>query len=285
MDIFRILIPKNVRADLGLFEYQNQIISQHYEHYNTLEKIEDAFKNIEDNKVEEVLTYSAYLYEEEEKRTQQVESKGTLLAGFAGTILSVVLAAFAVFLSSTDIQTLSLFRLLGIIISVLVLISLILSIVFSTRVLAIRSFSKPNPKRIFDFTSKSVTDVKKRRFAEFFYSFMVNQYANDRKVDNLKYAIRCFRLSLTFVIVLIVFVSVYSTFPALQSETMMSLPTEAFLQPTVHQVTDTLEQSPSFSNSDTATATSRTPQGMSSLTPQSTLTGTSFSVAPTSTPD
>lgn len=163
-------------------------------------------------KVEEALSFCKDIFERENSRGEAIENKATILAGFSGTAAAAIIAILALFFQSSEGLSKGPVIYLSLVFLFLIILTLVISIKFSLRVIAIRAYRHPDPNTIFKLSNKSVEEVKKRRAASYFESYAHNQYTNSRKVDAFRCARSYFGLAMCLTILVMLLLCIYIAF-------------------------------------------------------------------------
>jgi len=240
----------------------------------TLAETRDMFGGLrEEEKLDDAIEYCASLLKREGDRADKIESKAFTLIGITG-IATGFITGFAGLLLDRGKITSTWVLIPAAVLYILVVISLMWTIFLAVKVVAIGDyrFTYPSATDIFRLSDASLGYVKRERAVSLFYSFAQNVQVVNRKATYLGGAQLWFRNSITLLLVLTLFLALYTPFQPLSPATGVPVPTTgqtATVQPTTAP-TDT----PRPTSTPTAVVLTNTPTTIPTVTIQPSPTTT-----------
>lgn len=206
--------------------------------YDSLSEIRTGFSNLSSAQVKNrVSAFSLRLFESENNRQEVVESKATVLAGFAGTTTAALLALFAFLLDadqlrllgSTDSGKIALFTL--VVLATLVIVFLVVSIFMSIRAISPRGYQSPHPKIVMPKGRLTEDELRAEEAAQYLISYLRNVVTNSQKLNALSCAIVYFKAAMATLILIAAILGLYAiavgsgSIPIQSGATLTSTPT------------------------------------------------------------
>ncbi len=213
-DFARRFIPRVIRNNYCIFPDKPRTVAEYSPDLDGIDKIRSRMAPIRGaKKIDATLDYCKGVYLDEESRRSLVESKATILAGFSATSTAGILALFGILLSSERFwQILTLARFASIALIILILLMLAGCTLSSIRALAISTYHRPNPRDIFELSTKSLDEVKKERATSYFHAYMQNHFTNSRKIDSFRCGLSYFRNAIICLGILVPVIGIYGAY-------------------------------------------------------------------------
>lgn len=224
------LIPQKLKDQLWIFQNDSQPpIAEIY----TQEKwigtgnkdkhlifIESLLSDITDkSKIDTVVSYSKEFYEAENERQTVVESKASILLGFAGTLAAIFIGVLTFLFDSQIYQSSHIaFKVLILIILFSIISFLGICIVLAMNILGSWVYHQLNIKTILKINSKAIVKYQSDIAARYIYASINNNAINNRKYNNYIYSQIFLTISIFLVLLLSCLSSVYFTFSSVAND-------------------------------------------------------------------
>jgi hypothetical protein len=163
----------------------------------SVDEVSSSFLELEDDdKLEEALDFSKWLFDREEQTTKTLESKATTLTGFAGVAVALVLG-LATFLLNPNILPSTHVLVPMLALYVLVVYCFVRTILCALIVNSVGpryTFKHPSSRDILSLRSDTPRQIRRQRAVDFFDSYANNRAINRDKAGYLISAQRAFAI-------------------------------------------------------------------------------------------
>jgi len=223
----------------------------------TLSEIRDKFGDLQEKeKLDDAIEYCTGLLKREEDRSDKVESKAFTLIGITGIATGFITAFAGLLLDRGKIASTPVL-IAAAVLYILVVVSLMWTIFLAMKVVTIGAylFTYPSANDIFRLSDANLHYVKRERAVSLFYSFAQNVQVVNRKATYLGGAQLWFRNSIILLLVLTLFLAIYTPFQSPAPATRVSVPTPAPVPTDTPQPAPTSTPTPTPTFTPTATPT------------------------------
>jgi hypothetical protein len=242
-----------------------------------LSEIRASFSGLEEEKVDEALTYCDGLLKREDERSAKIESKAFTLIGTTGIATAFITGFAALLLDRGKISSL-LVLMIGALGYILAVAALIFTVYLAVKVVTVGDykFTYPSASDILKLATQNLIDVRRERAASLLFSYEQNAITVNYKATYLGGAQLWFRNSIVLLSGLTMVLAIYAPFtssaPASNVAISTSTPTATATPTVVSSPTATLTATTKPTTTETPTATTMPPTPTSPAAPTATVT-------------